>query len=137
MIKNQVFQVPKSVCQALAVDRPVYRTRSRLTGSFDRTCTQTCTQPAPWADRPSGRPTEGNPLSGCPGRPGGRPAREPLLSGSGPGRPGGRPEGSTVKNSTVGRSTGRSTGRPILALSAANGQIPFGVINTPFERGFG
>ena len=41
------------------------------------------TQPAPWAGRPSGRPTEVNPLSGWPGRPGGRPAREPLLSGSG------------------------------------------------------
>ena len=67
---------------------------------------KTCKRPYQLAGRPNDRPTEGNPLSGCPGRP----ARELLLSGSGPGRPGGRPEGTTVKNLTVGRSTDRSTG---------------------------
>ena len=44
-----------------------------------------------------------------------------------PGRPGGRPEGSTVDFLTVGRSTGRGK----MPFSAANGQIPNGVINTP------
>ena len=66
------------------------------------------------------------------GWPGGRSAREPLLSGSSPGRPGGRPVGSTVKNLTVGRSTGRAN----LPLSSANRQNFNGVINTPFELVF-
>ena len=55
-------------------------------------------------------------------RPSGRPAREPLLSGSRPGRP----VGSTVKNMTVGDR------KAILPFPAANGQIWIGAINTPF-----
>ena len=61
-----------------------------------------------------------------------KPTREPLLSGSRPGRPSGWPVCSTVINLTVGRSTARSTGRAILPLPAANKQIHFGAIYTPF-----
>ena len=61
------------------------------------------------------------------GRPGGRSAREPLLSGSSLGRP----VGSTVQNLTVGRSTAWSTGRAFQPFPAANGQNFVGAINTP------
>ena len=93
VFKNQVFQSQINSARLWRSTVSVDRTRSRSTGVVDRTCTRMCTWPCQLAGRPSGRPTEGNPLSGCPGRP----SREPLLSGSGPGRPGGRPEAATVK----------------------------------------
>ena len=86
--------------------------------------------------RPVGRPDRESALCIQFDRPGGRPARVSLLSGSGHGRPGDRPLGSTVKFFTVGRSTGRSTGRAIWPFSAANGQISKWAINTPFELVF-
>ena len=59
-------------------------------------------------------------------------SRESLLSGSSPSRPGSRPVGSTVKNLTVGRSTGRA----FLPFPAANRQISYGAIYTPYLSWF-
>ena len=99
-------------------------------------CTRNVQAASLWA----GRPTKSNPLSGCSGRPGGRPAREPLLSGSGRGRPGGRltgrPDQEPIDRSrpdvhtnvhkaiSVGRSTERSTDwrQPTLGLFRSTGR---------------
>ena len=62
------------------------------------------------------------------GRLGGRPAREPLLSGS----EDGRPVAASGQKVTVGRSTGSS----FLAEFAANGYIFLGAINTPLMACF-
>ena len=47
ILKTKFFSLIICFCKALAVNRTVDRTRSPSTGAVDRTCTQTCTQPAP------------------------------------------------------------------------------------------
>ena len=69
------------------------------------------------------------------GRPAGQPYQRAVLSVLF-GRPGGRPSVANGQNVTVGRSTERLTGRSFLAVSAANGYIFLGAINTPLERVF-
>ena len=117
-VKRPVFESYILPCQALAVDRDGRPDQWSIDRTGRRMCTRHAQRPVCLVGRPSGRPTEVSPLSGWPGRP----AREPLLSGSGPGRPGGRPAGSTVKNLTVGQSTGQSTRRSFLTFLPANGQ---------------
>ena len=134
--KNLRFLVPKSVsladCRSTGpVDRSSDRAgrltcteRARsLVGEAGRlgrsTARELCFLEMPPADQAVDR-TESSALCIQLGRPGGGPAREPLLSGSGHGQLGGRPGGSTVTFLTVGRSTGRSTGRAKMPFSAAN-----------------
>ena len=86
--------------------------------------------------RPTGRPTESNPLSGCSRSTERSTGQRVLLSVSRAGRPGGRPLDANGQKSTVGWSTVRSTGRPFLAVLAANGYIFLGAINTPLVASF-
>jgi len=126
ILKRQVFKSWNQTCQALAVDRPVDRTRSRSIGTVDRRARgRAHSQPLRPVDRAVDRLQVPHSRVGAVDR--------TVDRRLGIDRPRGRPTSSTVRNLTIGRSTGRSIGRAFQPFLAANGQNFYGAINTPLE----